>query len=348
MIFVLIPEQMRAADSAAIAACGEDALMRNAGSQIAERLRAMVPIGGRVMAFAGPGNNGGDAFAALAELAPEYHCTVCAEATAQPSEARIKAEERARTAGVSVRALPETEAGARALLEGAIGVDGLFGTGSRLPLPDRYRPLARALDARRRPVLAIDIPSGIDASTGSVSEDAVHASVTVTLGAAKPGLFLDPARDHTGELWHADIGIDPSILAEQARTFAALDDDAFCRILPSRPAQADKRSAGAPLIIAGSSQFPGAAILCARAAARAGAGYVTVATPRSAASTLRAHLIEQVVVEIDEDLSPSAAVDELLENSKRNGSVGIGPGLGLNNWTGSVVSKFWPGIHSPP
>jgi ADP-dependent NAD(P)H-hydrate dehydratase / NAD(P)H-hydrate epimerase len=340
MIFVLTPEQMRAADAAAVATSGEDALMRNAGLQIAERLRAMVPIGGRVMAFAGPGNNGGDAFAALGELAPEYQCSVCADATIRPSEARIKAEERARNAGVSVRKLPETEADARALLEGAIGVDGLFGTGSRLPLPDRYRPLARALDARRHPVLAIDIPSGIDASAGSVSDDAVRASVTVTLGAVKPGLLLDPARDYTGELWHADIGIDSAILAEQARLFAALDDDAFCSILPPRTAQADKRSAGAPLIIAGSSQFPGAAILCARAAARAGAGYVTVATPRSAASALRAHLIEQVVVEIDEDLSPSAAVDELLEISKRNGSVGIGPGLGLNDWTGSVVGEF--------
>jgi ADP-dependent NAD(P)H-hydrate dehydratase / NAD(P)H-hydrate epimerase len=340
VIYVLTPDQMRVADAAAIAKVGQDALMRSAGLQVAERLRAMVPRGGSVVAFAGPGNNGGDAFAALAALAGECQCVVFAAQAPHSSEARARAEGRARGAGVSVRALPETESEARAALEGAIGVDGLFGTGARLPLPEPYRLLARALDARRQQVVAIDIPSGIDALTGTVDDDAVRATATVTLGAAKPGLLLDPAREHVGELWYAPIGIDDTVLTAQERIFAALDDEAFGRLLPTRAAQADKRSAGAPLVVAGSSQFPGAAVLCARAAARAGAGYVTVATSRSAAGTLRAHLIEQVVVEIDEDAPPGKAVDELLDISKRNGSVAIGPGLGLNNWTASVVTEF--------
>ena len=194
---------------------------------------------------------------------------------------------RAKKAGVTIVPLPADEREACALLENAIGVDGMFGTGARLPLPENYRHLARALDARERTVLAIDIPSGTDALTGAVGDDAVRATLTVTLAAAKPGLLLEPAREYVGELWCAEIGIDEAPLAAQPRTFATLDNAEFMKLLPRRAADTEKRAAGAPLIVAGSAQFPGAAVLCARGAARAGAGYVTVATPSSAAGVLR-------------------------------------------------------------
>ncbi|MGA8576627.1 MAG: NAD(P)H-hydrate dehydratase, partial [Candidatus Cybelea sp.] len=210
----------------------------------------------------------------------------------------------------------------------------------RLPLPERYRHLARALDARKRTVLAIDIPSGVDALTGAVSHDAVRASVTVTLAAAKPGLLLEPAREYAGELRCAPIGIGDAILAAQPREFATLDDAEFLKLLPRRAPDTQKYSAGAPLIIAGSAQFPGAAVLCALGAARAGAGYVTVATPRSAAPAIRMHLVEQVVVELSDDAAPDAVAQELLEISKRNGAVAIGPGLGLDDRTGEIFARF--------
>ncbi len=340
MIYVLTPEQMRAADAAAIEGLGESTLMTNAGRCIADRLRAMARPGTSIVAFAGPGNNGGDAFAALAELAAEYTCVAAAATSSHPSQARADAQSRAQAAGVRVQPLPVDEREARAALDGAVGVDGLFGTGARLPLPDDYRHLARALNACGQPVLAIDIPSGIDALSGAVGEDAVRASVTVTLGATKPGLLLEPAREFVGELWCARIGIDDAILAAQSPQFAALDDVQFLALLPRRPPDTDKRAAGAPLIIAGSPQFPGAAVLCARSAARAGAGYVTVATPAAAAPSLRAHLVEQVVVALPDDTPPEAAAAELLEISKRNGAVAIGPGLGLDDRTAEVVQIF--------
>jgi ADP-dependent NAD(P)H-hydrate dehydratase / NAD(P)H-hydrate epimerase len=340
MIYVLTPEQMRAADAAAIERLGENALMSNAGRCIADRLRAMATPGTSIVAFAGPGNNGGDAFAALAELGKEYKCVVAAEPSSHPSEARADAQARAQAAGVSVQPLPADDREARAALAGAVGVDGLFGTGARLPLPDDYRHLARALDSREQPVLAIDIPSGIDALSGAVGKDAVRASVTVTLGAAKPGLLLEPAREFVGELWYARIGIDDATLAAQAPEFAALDDAEFLTLLPRRAPDTDKRSAGAPLVIAGSQQFPGAAVLCARSAARAGAGYVTVATSSAAAATLRTHLVEQVVVALPDDTPPEAAAAELLQISKRNGAVAIGPGLGLDDRTAEILEIF--------
>jgi ADP-dependent NAD(P)H-hydrate dehydratase / NAD(P)H-hydrate epimerase len=340
VIYVLTPDQMRAADAAGMARIGEDTLMRNAGLRIAERVAAMAGKGARVVAFAGPGNNGGDAFSALAELAYEYDCTVAANPAGQRTQARAAAETRAKRAGVRTRPLPAAEDEARNLLAGAIGVDGLFGTGARLPLPEGYRHLARALDARRQPVLAIDIPSGVDALTGDVAEDSVRATLTVTLAAVKPGLLLEPAREYVGELWCASIGIEDATLAAQPRTFATLDQDAFLGLLPRRAADTDKRAAGAPLIVAGSAQFPGAAVLCARAAARAGAGYVTVAAPSSVAKLLRTQLVEQVVVELADDAPPQAIVDELLEISKHNGAVAIGPGLGLDDRTGEIVGLF--------
>ncbi len=340
MIYVLTPEQMRAVDAAAVERVGTNKLMRNAGRRIAKRLRAMAKPGSRIVAFAGPGNNGGDAFAALAELSPEYDCTVAADPAAQGSEARDAARARAKKAGVSIVALPADEDAACALLENAVGVDGMFGTGARLPLPEAYRHLACALDGRERAVLAIDIPSGIDALTGAVSDGAVRATVTVTLAAAKPGLLLEPAREYVGELWYAEIGIDDAILAAQPRTFATLDNAEFMKLLPRRAADTDKRAAGAPLIIAGSTQFPGAAILCAHSAARAGAGYVTVATPSSAAGILRTHLVEQVVVALSDGAQPEVLAQELLDISKHNGAVAIGPGLGLDDRTGEVFRLF--------
>jgi hydroxyethylthiazole kinase-like uncharacterized protein yjeF len=129
----------------------------------------------------------------------------------------------------------------------------------------------------------------------------------------------------------------PETLDAQPRAFAALDDAEFLQLLPQRGDASDKRSAGAPLILAGSEQFPGAAVLCAMGAARAGAGYVTLATPQAAAPALRTHLIEQVVVTIDSSKAPQEVVDDLLDMSARNSAIAMGPGLPLDDRTGEIV-----------
>jgi hydroxyethylthiazole kinase-like uncharacterized protein yjeF len=316
MIRVLTPAEMRDADAQAVATTGVDALMHNAGAAIAAYVRAHVTPGSRIVAFAGPGNNGGDARAAFAQLT-DYDCVLHGP-----------------------DAMPSDDDDARAKLDGAaLAIDGLFGTGARLPIDPRYLPAVRALDARVMRVLAIDIPSGVDALTGAVPGEAVRASATIALAAMKPGLLFEPARAYCGELWIADICIDDTTLAAHAHTFAALDDDAFLDLLPHRGRDADKRSAGAPLMIAGSAQFPGAAVLCTRAAARAGAGYVTVATAPDAAPVLRAHLTEQVAVTFANSDVHTAATD-LLDIAKRNTAVGIGPGLALDEWTGAMIRSF--------
>lgn len=337
-MIALTAQQMRDADGRAGKRLGETALMRNAGKAIAALIRKTVP-GGRIVAFAGPGNNGGDAYAAFAELDDAYTCVVLSAESPHPSAARADAVSRA--GNVKKSALPQTEDEARAALEGCtLAVDALFGTGSRLPLPAQYMPAIAALNACTAPVLAIDIPSGVDADTGGVTGPAVRATRTIALGALKPGLLLEPARDCTGELWFAPIGIEPDDIALEPPEFAVLGANEFLQLLPHRPENSDKRSAGAPLIIAGSSQFPGAAVLCSRGAARAGAGYVTVATSEAAAPGIRAHLVEQVVVTTDDSLDADSAARDLLDISSHNSAVGIGPGLGLDDRTGEIVRRF--------
>ncbi len=264
MIRVLTPAEMRDADAQAGAVTGDVTLMRAAGAAIAQYVRGLT-TSGRVVAFAGPGNNGGDAYAALAALEPAYERIIYGEHEIAGSAARTDALAMARAKGVELRPLPQDDRSARdALTDAFVGIDGLFGTGARLPVDPRYLAAVRALDAREHHVLAIDVPSGVDALTGAVPGDAVRASATIALAAMKPGLLFEPARAYAGELWIADIGIDDATLGAQAKTFDALDNAAFLDLLPHRARDADKRSAGAPLIVAGSAQFPGAAVLCAR------------------------------------------------------------------------------------
>ncbi|HET9393887.1 MAG TPA: NAD(P)H-hydrate dehydratase [Candidatus Rubrimentiphilum sp.] len=333
---VFTPQQMREIDRAAFSEVSEDALMRAAGKRVAERAFGFVGEG-RIVAFAGKGNNGGDAFAALATLPKNCARTIYAEKSEAPSAARRAAERRARDRGVSVKAFPRDLTEARKALKGCVLViDGLLGTGSRLPIPAHYVPVITAINESGISVLSIDIPSGTDAESGAAGEPAIRARYTVTLGALKIGLLLEPARSYAGALFLGEIGLPQAALDSQTAQYEALNDTEFVALLPHRAADADKRKAGAPLIVAGSEQFPGAAVLCALGAARAGAGYVTVATPQSAATALRSHLIEQVVVTIG-DGSAAEVVDDLLDVAKRCSSIGIGPGLGLDDRTGEIV-----------
>ncbi len=330
---VFTPQQMRAIDAVSSAGGGDVALMRTAGERIAE-MALRCARGSKVVAFAGNGNNGGDAFAALALLPASLERIVYADLAERPSAARRDAERRAAEAGVISRSLPQTADKARAALEGCgVALDGLLGTGARLPLPQKYDCLVSALNESAATVIAIDVPSGVDTATGAAGSVAVQAGVTVTLGGLKIGLLLEPGRSYAGELWLAEIGLSQKAISDQAAEFAALDDDEFLALLPKRAQDSDKRKAGAPLIIAGSEQFPGAAVLSALGAARSGAGYVTVAAPKGALPALRAHLVEQVAVEL------TGAAD-MLDVAQRCGAVGIGPGLGLDDVTGGIVRDF--------
>jgi NAD(P)H-hydrate epimerase len=324
--------QMRAIDAAAVAREGEVALMRAAGDAIAPLVDRYARGDGAVVAVAGDGNNGGDAYAALAAYDGARPRIVYGNPEVRGSEARQDARARARVAGVEERPLPpdpETLAAASLLL------DGVLGANARLPLDVRSGALAEAMNRAGVPILAIDVPTGIDPTTGAADASAVYSVAAIALGRPKLGCFLDPGRDHVGAVWCAPLGMRDDDAAGD-EPVDVLDPAAFRALLPTRKPESDKRSSGAPLIVAGSTQFPGAAVLAAWGAARSGAGYVTVAAPEGAASALRAHLVEQVVVTYDER-DPQAAVRTILDLTGRCDAIGIGPGLGLSDAFGEIV-----------
>jgi hydroxyethylthiazole kinase-like uncharacterized protein yjeF len=322
--------QMRAIDAAAVARDGEVELMRQAGAAIA-RVVPRYRQDGPIIALAGNGNNGGDAFAALARL--DGRRIVYYDPGATWGAARMHAFQRARASGVELRRYPVI---ADDLRNAGLLLDGLLGVNARLPLDAETAERVAAMNASGVPILSLDVATGCDPTTGALGDVHVRAVATVALGRPKLGSFLDPGRDATGDLWCTPIGMhDRDAGSIDLKTFV-LTTDAFDALRPRRPNDSEKRSAGAPLIVAGSEQFPGAAILAALGAARAGAGYVTVAAPASAAAALRAHLIEQVVVTYDE-ADPKSAIATILDLGNHCNAIAIGPGLGLSDAMGEIV-----------
>jgi hydroxyethylthiazole kinase-like uncharacterized protein yjeF len=334
---VLTAEQMREADAAAIRRVGEVALVRSAGDALAEAFRRIAPGARKFVAFAGPGNNGADAFAAFASLGGPSQRIVYAMPSPNASAGRRDVQRRAAAAGVVTRPFPLSLEEAAAALEGAdVAIDALLGTGGRPNISREFEPAIGGLARTHAHVVAIDLPTGVDATTGEAAPGSVRAGSTVTLGAPKLGLLLEPARLHCGALYVGDIGIGVEIDEVAGERYATLDASEFIALLPVRDDESDKRSSGAPLVVAGSAQFPGAAVLCARGAARAGAGYVTVGSPENAAAAVRTHLVEQVVVSYD-DGDSATTIDSLLDLTRRCTSVAIGPGLGLSDAMGDIV-----------
>jgi len=333
---VLDAAQMRALDAASVKHSGEIALMRAAGDAIATVIpRYARP--GPLVAFAGGGNNGGDAFSALAAADLNMTRTVYGDASHEGSPARVDAISRARASGVRIEPFPSDPAVIEAICRKAgLVIDGLLGVNARVPLDGDMATVVAAIVRSGARVLACDIPTGVDPSTGAISGPAIRAVATITFGAPKLGLYLDPGRAHAGHAYLARIDMNEVDIPPGEPIFFALDDAEFCELLPIRATTADKRSAGAPLVMAGSEQFPGAAILCARGAARAGAGYVTVATTQGAAAPVRLHLIEQVVVTYDES-DPERAIQTIVDLGNHCTSLAIGPGLGLSDNMGTIV-----------
>jgi ADP-dependent NAD(P)H-hydrate dehydratase / NAD(P)H-hydrate epimerase len=266
-------EEMRAAEE------GHDVqvMMERAGRAVAEAVLRRYPDARRVAAVCGKGANGGDGKIALRIL----------------GEAGRETQE-------------ELDGGADVV------IDALFGTGFRgEPRPEAAAQIERINNAGA-PVVAVDLPSGVDASTGEVAGVAVQADASVTMHGPKVGLFVAPGRFHAGEVEVAEIGL------EAGETEHRLVTDEILRLVPRKREGDTKYTAGAVLLIGGSPGMTGAVCLAAEAAFRADAGYVAVATHEAALPIVEARLLEAVK-------APLARADELV---RRASAIAIGPGLG--------------------
>jgi ADP-dependent NAD(P)H-hydrate dehydratase / NAD(P)H-hydrate epimerase len=267
---------MRRLEALAAAAPDAPVLMERAGLAAAGHARAMCGDRAKdVLVVAGPGNNGGDAFEVAAHLKRGFyrvHVVFAGERSKLPRDA-ARALAKWQAAGGTL--LPEIPAGVRF----ALVVDGLFGIGLARPLGGAHAALVRALNALGAPVLALDVPSGLDGDTGAVMGAAVRATRTLTFIAHKPGLLTLDGPDHCGEIAVDALGIDPAaLLAPEGRL---ADADAVGAAIRPRPRNFHKGRAGSVGILGGAAGMTGAALLAGRAALKCGAGrtYVGMLAP---------------------------------------------------------------------
>ncbi len=273
-------------------------LMERAGTAVGHFTRRRFPDARRLTIVCGSGSNGGDG-----RIAADWLRAGGADVTV-------------------VDAKPEDEE--KVLGSPEVLVDALFGTGfSGAPRPGAGR-LIDAMNAAGAPIVAVDVPSGVDASTGEIAGPAVRAAVTVTFHARKVGLVVSPGRFHAGDVVVADIGLAPFETASRGVTRQIL------RSVPRRRPDQSKYGAGSVLVAGGSPGMTGAVCLTARAAFRADAGYVTVAAPRESLPVIEANVLEAV----------KRPLEEVWEARERADALALGPGLGRSDDRRELVRRL--------
>jgi ADP-dependent NAD(P)H-hydrate dehydratase / NAD(P)H-hydrate epimerase len=327
-----VAEEMRATDAWAIEERGIPGmdLMEAAGTALAREVAALRPDG-PVAIVCGKGNNGGDGFVAarvLREAGREVRVLLAGDAEDIRGDA---AQALARLGGH-----PEPFA-ATALEGAAVLVDALLGTGSSGAPRGAAAEATEAIGAAGAPVVATDVPSGVDASTGEVADVAVRADLTVTFHAAKPGLWITPGKEHAGEVRVVDIGIPAG--GPAAPAIGLIGEDVLLGV-PRRLAAGTKFSSGHVLVCGGSAGLTGAVVMAADAAMRAGAGYVTACVPASLNPIFEAKLTEVMTRPLP-DGGGALLIDGertvIDEAERRGGALVLGPGIGRAEPTEALV-----------
>ena len=350
MIPVLTAEEMRRADRHAISAVGLPGavLMENAGAAVARLVAERFPQARDVIVLCGRGMNGGDGFVIARRLGSIAEALLLARRDDVSGDARLHLEACERSAG-RIREVPDAEAWRaveRRVAEAEVAIDAVLGTGLRAA-PTGLAALAidalRERHARGRPVVAVDLPSGVSADTGALEWKAARATCTVTFAAAKRGHVLSPSCNEVGELVIADIGIPPSSMDTSQPSLFLLEDADAAAAFPRRERGAHKGDFGHVLIVAGSLGKTGAAVLAATGALRSGAGLVTVATPEPCLPMVAAGrpeaMTEPLAVTGSGGLDP-AALDRLIALARERDAVVIGPGLGQDRGTRELIRAF--------
>jgi ADP-dependent NAD(P)H-hydrate dehydratase / NAD(P)H-hydrate epimerase len=313
---LLTPAEMAAVDRASVAAgVPEILLMEHAGKAVADEVSRRWARPHNVAVLCGPGNNGGDGFVAARHLKAagwQVRLGLLGERPRLPAAASHHAD----------LWHGKIELASAALIDGAeLVIDALFGAGLARPISGDAAKIVSAMAAAHRPIIGVDVPSGIDGATGEILGSAAPCALTVTFFRKKPGHLLLPGRAFCGETVVADIGMPPGVLTD-AITFEngpALWLDVF-----PWPKLAGHKYNRGHVLIAGGAVMTGAARLGARAAARIGAGLVTIAAPKSAWPVYAAALTGTIVM--PEEFT------ELLGDERRNAML-IGPGAGINGDT---------------
>ncbi|MBW2375945.1 MAG: NAD(P)H-hydrate epimerase, partial [Deltaproteobacteria bacterium] len=296
---------------------------------------------GRVVLVGGPGQNGGDAWVIARRLTLLGHRPL---AVLVGDASRLRGDAQANWVllsklGVETLEVPPEHAASigEHLTDATLVVDGLFGTGLDRAITGGYADAIAAMDRAAAPLVALDLPSGLDADTGAIFGIAPHAALTVTFAGHKRGLHQFPGVEHAGEVRVADIGI-PSRSSPAASLWTR--DDLGALIAP-RAGDAHKGTNGHLLVIGGAPGKTGAAVLAGRAAFRAGAGLVTIGARADARAALEEKVIELMTTALPDE-ADQAAVLALCEGKR---AVVLGPGMGLDELGGTWARAV--ALHAP-
>lgn len=340
---VVTPEQMRSIEELAYRdGASEKDFMEEAGSGVGLVVHEFVERYGlehQVILLCGKGNNAGDAYVAGIHLLHlDYH--VHAFQLFPMSESSSLCQENA------ARFLSEgglvTEIGyddeILYPLDGVI-IDGIFGTGFKGEVVDPIAKRIKEANESGLPIIAVDIPSGLNGESGDLQGPVVVASETAFLGLPKEGFFIKDGWNVVGRLRHVDFGLDEEYLEEVSNSFEMLDDESMLPLMPSFKRNRHKYEAGYVLGIAGSPALPGAAMLSCYSALRGGAGIVRLLFPDGMQDVLAASPYELIKTSYHQP-------EEILQYLERTGSVFVGPGLGTTAAIRSLLMRILPNVQS--
>ncbi len=354
---LLTAAEMRELDRRAIAEVGIPSLvlMENAGRSIYQVLRREFPdLSGEVVVLAGRGNNGGDGFVVarcLANAGTPVAVFLLGRRDQVGGDARVNLEILAHQGLEVVEVLEESHlpAALDRLARAGLIVDALLGTGLNSPVTGLLASLIQQVNHLKRPVLAVDIPSGLSADTGEALGAAVQADITVTCGWPKIGQIVAPGRDYVGRLWQAGLGIPPDLAREAKVSLAEARE--LRELLPPRPWDSHKGTFGHLLVLAGSEGKTGAAALACRGGLRAGAGLVTLGVAQSLNDIMEVKVTEAMTLPLPQAEGARAlgrrALEPIEAFARGCAALALGPGLGTHPETRELVRTLVQRLDRP-
>jgi NAD(P)H-hydrate epimerase len=323
-----------------------DSLMQKAGTGIADFIEKNFSSGKKVVTgLVGSGNNGGDVLVALAILA--RNGWVAQVVLVRQRERKDPLLQRLLENGGQVFVAKDSKDGSelKAWMENStLLVDGVLGAGIKLPLKPEVAVLLGFIKKMKLnlPVIAVDCPSGVDMENGQAAPETIPAAITLCMGAVKTGLMQFPAFALAGELHVVDLGFSANLSAWQSIKSEVVNSELVKSLLPMRDANAHKGTFGTALIVAGSTNYTGAALLSAKAAYRVGAGLVRLAVPGPIYPAIAGHLPEAtwVILPHEQGVIHSDAASLIMKNMDKVTTMLLGPGWGREEITGEFLRKL--------
>jgi NAD(P)H-hydrate epimerase len=318
-------------------------LMEHSGLETARAVLEKFPFSQKVIVLCGPGNNGGDGFAAsriLNDWGFKVRVFLSVNSEGLKGDA-LTQYEILKKIGIPLEVFPESRLSCQDFLrESDLVIDALFGTGLKRLVEGRTANLIQWVNQIGKPVAAVDIPSGIDSDTGKILGVAIKANMTVTLGAPKIGLYLYPGRTYAGDIKIAYIGIPHLLISESPCAARTIDKEEVMSWLPVWEPDVNKGERGRVMIIGGSRGLSGAPVLSAEAALHSGSGLVYLAVPDGIRNLIEHKLTDAVKVGLPQTtrwVLGKNSVSETISCLNKVRAAALGPGIGRDSETGEYV-----------